>query len=98
MKPWIYCATPTKMEKKTDKIMEYVILEGFIPIHPFKVFPLKLFEYGKIFTRDEVMEECLRLVDCCNEVWVFGFSEGVNLEINHANRRHIPVFMKTDLF
>ena len=64
--------------------------DGLAPIAPQLYLPAFLDEATQ---RDEALALCLELVDLCDEVRVYGerISEGMRLEIEHAEARGIPV-------
>lgn len=64
--------------------------DGFAPIAPQLYLPAFLDEATQ---RDEALTLCLELLDACDELRVYGerISEGMRLEIEHAEARGIPV-------
>ena len=64
--------------------------DGFAPIAPQLYLPAFLDEATQ---RDEALALCLELLDACDELRVYGdrISEGMRLEIEHAEARGIPV-------
>jgi len=71
-----------------DKICREI--DGVIPISP-----LHLFSFMKDDKlRDEILKVCFQLIDICDEVWVYGNSEGCNKEVEYANTKGIKVVIK----
>ena len=85
MRKLVYCATPKKKIELLDKIMLFVIERGLAPLHPFLALPYKYFDDG-YFQKEETMSYCLRLIQICDEVFVFGYSDGVEEEVNFAKK------------
>lgn len=56
------------------------------PIHMFSYFEIEDEKY-----REEIMKICYHLIDICDEVWVFGISEGCLKEIEYAWKIGKPV-------
>lgn len=59
-----------------------VALQNKGPLHPFNALPYEYFEGGKI-DREKTMEVCCRLIDACDEFWMFGVSEGTLIEATY---------------
>lgn len=60
------------------------------PIHTFG------FMYDTISYKKGI-KYCLELLDCCDEMWVFGdhiHSEGCKIEIEHCKKNNIPFVIK----
>jgi hypothetical protein len=34
--------------------------------------------------REEILQVCFRLIDICDEVWIYGDSEGCRMELEYA--------------
>lgn len=84
MSKLIYCATPSRLNKKKKEIMDFVTNKGHGPLHPFQAFPYERFEGNKKVGRKKTIEWCLRLIKICDEFWLFGISEGTLQELNCA--------------
>lgn len=65
---------------------------GAVPIVPHLYFPMFLDE-KKPAERMQGIEMGLELMDCCDEVWVFGFNitSGMQFELDHARDTKVPV-------
>ncbi len=63
--------------------MRFVASRGAACLHPFNALPYDFFEGGAV-GRQETLKICCRLIDCCDEIWVFGISEGVLIELEYA--------------
>ena len=65
-------------------------INGVIPISH-----LHLFSFMKDDKlRDEILKICFQLIDLCDEVWVYGESEGCSKEVEYANNKGIKVVVK----
>ena len=80
----IYCATPSRLVKKIKEIMDFVNERGNAPLHPFQAFPYERFEGNPNVGRKKTIEWCLKLMEMCDEFWLFGISEGTLQELNYA--------------
>lgn len=79
----IYCAIPSRISKKSAQIMDYVESKNNAAFNPFSAFPLDRFEFGKI-GRKTTIDYCKRVIEICDELWIFGLSEGTIEEMDHA--------------
>ena len=43
--------------------------------------------------REEILQVCFRLIDICDEVWIYGDSEGCRREAKYAKSVGKPVMM-----
>lgn len=86
----IYCAVPSRMYEKSTLVMDYVDSKGCAPFNPLLAFPLERFEFGSV-GREETMNYCRRLIDLCDEFWIFGLSKGTIEEISYAIKIRKPV-------
>jgi hypothetical protein len=94
----IYCATPSRLAVKTGDIMGFVAEQGHAPLHPFQALPYEMFEGNPKIGRSKSMEWCLKLMGICDEVWLFGISEGTLKEIAYAAKIHKPLRIELDKF
>lgn len=78
-----------KVENVCNKIKEEY--DGVIPISP-----LHLFSFAKPgdLPRIEIMNTCYDLIDICDEVWIYGTSEGCMMEREYAESQGIKVVVK----
>ena len=86
----VYCAIPSRMYIKSSLIMDYVESERCAPFNPLVAFPLERFEFGSV-GREETMNYCRKLIDLCDEFWVFGLSKGTIEEISYAIKIKKPI-------
>lgn len=86
----IYCAAPSRLVHKKDEIMDFVTKQGYGPLHPFQAYPYERFEGGPI-GREKSMEFCLRLIDVCDEFWMFGVSNGTLEELVYSIKIGKPI-------
>ena len=84
MSKLIYCATPSRLVSKIIEIIDYVTNQGLAPLHPFQALPYERFEGNPHVGREKSMEYCRRLVEVCDEFWMFGISNGTLEELVHA--------------
>ncbi|PIN80614.1 hypothetical protein COV11_03725 [Candidatus Woesearchaeota archaeon CG10_big_fil_rev_8_21_14_0_10_30_7] len=98
MSKLIYCATPSRLVYKIDKIMDFVTNQGNAPLHPFQAFPYERYEGNPRVGRTKSMEWCLRLVDICDEFYMFGVSNGTLEEVAYAIKTIKPVTLQFDGF
>lgn len=82
-----YSGSPTENILKADKICKYWARQGVIPISPLHLFSF----YENDNDRDKIMEFCYRLIDSCDIVFIYGDSEGCNLERKYAEEIGKPV-------
>lgn len=93
----IYCATPARLADKKKEIMDFVAEQGSAPFHPFQAFEYERFEKGPV-GREKTVEFCCRVVDICDEFWMFGISEGTLTELNHALKKDKTIKLFLDKF
>lgn len=98
MSKLIYCATPSRLVHRIDKIMDFVTDQGNAPLHPFQAFPYERYEGNPEIGRTKSMEWCLRLVDISDEFYMFGVSNGTLEEVAHAIKTIKPVTLYFDGF
>lgn len=70
----------------------FAYISGHMPITPHLLYPRFLDD--KLFKeRQDGMEMGLRLLDLCEEIWVFGdrYSAGMQREISHALGTHMTI-------
>jgi len=87
----VYCATPSKLAKKTKKILNFVSSKGYAPFHPFQGFPYNLFEGNSQVGRQKAMNYCMRAIKICDEFWIFGLSDGTKQELEFAKKLNKPI-------
>jgi len=85
----IYAACPSRLADSESRIMNFVAEHGNACLHPFNAFPYDYFEGGKI-GREKTLEWCCRLIDACDELWLFGISAGTLFEVDYLIRRRGP--------
>lgn len=89
MKPLIYIAHPFRNDPpgNTEKVSE-ICREIYANGKVIPISPIHLFSWMN--PEDEVMEECLRLMDLCDDVWFYGDfrnSEGCRMEMEHERKK-----------
>jgi hypothetical protein len=97
MNKLVYCAQPGRLSNRKREVMNFVLEQGYAPLHPFQAFPYDLFEGGKI-GREKTMELCQRLIEAADEFWLFGVSEGTLQDLTYALKikKHVRVFLDFD--
>ena len=83
----VYCATPARLSNQKHNIMEFVINKGKAPLQPFNALPIEYFETPEI-NRADTLALCCKLVDACDEFWIFGISEGTLTEAEYFFKKH----------
>lgn len=82
-----YADDPIENMKSVDAICKS--LENVLPISP-----LHLFSYMEDDShRREILEVCYRMIDMCDEVWIYGNSDGCFSEYKYAIQRNKKVRM-----
>lgn len=97
MKKMVFICSPFRGNEKENvakaKFYARVAIGiGAIPIVPHLYFPQFLDE-KKAAERMDGIEMGLELMDCCDEVWVYGFNitQGMEFELDHARETKVPV-------
>ena len=85
-----YKDDPKGNKKRADTICRELAKKGdILPISP-----LHLFSFMEDdLQREGILRVCFRLIDICDEVWVYGDSEGCRREANYAKSVGKPVKM-----
>ena len=84
----VYCATPSRMENKTEEIINFVRRFSsqdtiLMPQHPFKLGHRRYMEDG-VLGRKATLEVCLNYLEIADWFTVFGISEGTLKECRHS--------------
>ena len=66
--------------KKADKICKYIIKKGYIPISPLHLFSC----YQDDRDRKDIVRVCYELINICDEVWIYGDTDGCRKEEKYA--------------
>ena len=75
-----FASDPEGNRKKVDSICRDLAGKGVLPISPLHLFGFM----DNDLQREEIMRVCFRLIDICDEVWVYGDSEGCRMELEYA--------------
>jgi hypothetical protein len=76
-----YKDDPKGNKKRVDTICrELAERDDILPISPLHLF--SFMENDE--KREEILQVCFRLIDICDEVWIYGNSEGCRKEKMHA--------------
>ena len=70
--------------QKVDRICRRIASLGLLPISPLHLFSFYDIEVDVV--RAEILQVCFRLIDLCDEVWMYGDSEGCRMEADYAER------------
>lgn len=85
-----YASDPAGNTAKVDLICRDLVASGkVLPISP-----IHLFSFTDDSNRRGILEVCMALVLLADELWVYGLSAGVILEIGVAKDHDIPVVYK----
>ena len=91
----VFISHPYKDDPKGNKKRVDTICRGFaekddiLPISPLHLFSFMENDDN----REEILQVCFRLIDICDEVWIYGDSEGCRSEAKYAKSVGKPVRM-----
>jgi hypothetical protein len=83
---WVFISHPYKDDpegnkKRVDTICrELAEKDDILPISPLHLFSCMKDDSN----REEILQVCFRLIDICDEVWIYGDSEGCRKEREYA--------------
>ena len=76
-----YKDDPKRNKKRVDTICrELAEKDDILPISPLHLFSFMEDDDN----REEILQVCYRLIDICDEVWIYGDSEGCRMELEYA--------------
>jgi len=78
-----YKDSPDENKIKAQAICLDIFRNGHIPISPLHLFSF-MEDDG---AREDIISWCLEMINLCDEVWVFGSSEGCNIERAYAEKK-----------
>ena len=85
-----FSSDPEGNRVRVDIICHDLVKQGILPISP-----LHLFSFMENDDkREEILQVCFRLIDICDEVWIYGDSEGCKKEREYALSRGKKVLNK----
>ena len=85
-----FTSDPEGNRVRVDIICRDLVKQGILPISP-----LHLFSFMEDDNyREHILQVCFRLIDICDEVWVYGGSEGCEKEREYALSRGKKVLNK----
>jgi len=85
-----YKDDPKGNKKRVDTICrELAEKDDILPISPLHLFSFMEDDDN----REEILRVCFRLIDICDEVWIYGDSEGCRREAQYAKSVGKPVRM-----
>ncbi len=85
-----FASDPEGNRKKVDSICRDLAGKGVLPISPLHLFGFM----DNDLQREGIMRVCFRLIDICDEVWIYGDSEGCEKERDYALSRGKKVLKK----
>ncbi len=86
----VYASCPSRLSSKKEEIMKFVASFGKGCLHPFNALPYEYFE-GGVIGREKSLDLCCRLIDVCDEFWLFGISEGTLLETEYFFQKNLQL-------
>ena len=87
-----YKANPKTNKEKVDKICKEIIEQGYLPISPLHLFGF--IEQEGMEIRRNILNFCMDLIVSCDEVWIYGDSEGCRMEKEFAEEIGKPIKVK----
>ena len=90
-----YSGDPIENMEKVNKVCKDVWDSGYIPVSPLHLFSFMNNDNDRL----EILKMCYRLIDSCDEVWIYGKSRGCNAERDYANSNKVnkKVVLKYEL-
>jgi hypothetical protein len=82
-----FAADPEENYRQANIICRELIKQGHTPVSPLHLFSF----YEEDTNREEIMQICFHMIDCVDELWAYGDSEGCRLEMDYAECIGIPV-------
>ena len=77
-----FTSDPEGNRVRVDIICRDLVKQGILPISPLHLFSFMENDDN----REEILQVCFRLIDICDEVWIYGDSEGCKREAEYAQR------------
>ena len=75
-----FSSDPEGNRVRVDIICHDLVKQGILPISPLHLFSFMENDDN----REEILQVCYRLIDICDEVWIYGDSEGCRMELEYA--------------
>ena len=85
-----FTSDPEGNRVRVDIICHDLAKQGILPISPLHLFSFMENDDN----REEILQVCFRLIDICDEVWIYGDSEGCEKEREYAISRGKKVIKK----
>ena len=85
-----FSSDPEGNRVRVDIICHDLVKQGILPISPLHLFSFM----EEDLKREEILQVCFRLIDICDEVWIYGDSEGCEKERDYALSRGKKVLNK----
>ena len=96
-RPMIFVCSPfagcvQENVQNARRYSRFAYISGYMPITPHLMYP-RFLDDKQFKERQDGMEMGLRLLDLCEEIWVFGdhYSSGMQREISHALGTHMTI-------
>lgn len=77
-----FASDPEANREKVDVICRGLVSQEILPISPLHLFGFM----ENDDRREDILKACFRLIDICDEVWLYGDSEGCRREAYYARR------------
>ena len=85
-----FTSDPEGNRVRVDIICHDLAKQGILPISPLHLFSFMENDDN----REEILQVCFGLIDICDEVWIYGDSEGCEKEREYAISRGKKVIKK----
>ncbi len=85
-----FASDPVGNRVRVDIICHDLVKQGILPISPLHLFSFMENDDN----REEILQVCFGLIDICDEVWIYGDSEGCEKERDYALSRGKKVLNK----
>jgi len=96
-RPMIFVCSPfagcvQENVQNARRYSRFAYISGYMPITPHLMYP-RFLDDKQYKERLDGMDMGLRLLDLCEEIWVFGdhYSSGMQREISHALGKHMTI-------
>jgi len=85
-----FSSDPEGNRVRVDIICHDLAKQGILPISPLHLFSFMENDDN----REEILQVCFKIIDICDEVWIYGDSEGCKKEREYALSRGKKVLNK----
>ena len=92
---WVFVSHPFSSDPEGNRVRVDIICHDLVEQGILPISPLHLFSFmDDDLQREEILQTCFRLIDICDEVWIYGDSEGCKKERDYALSRGKKVLNK----